>query len=106
LRETPSAEPAQRTRWNVRDSDATLVLVLPTGAPGSPGTTATELAATELGQPLLMLDALEPAAGRPRLQRLLATLPAHATLNVAGPRQSEAPGAYARVLRALAVLLG
>ena len=26
LRETPSADPAQRTRWNVRDSDATLVL--------------------------------------------------------------------------------
>ena len=27
LRETPSADPAQRTEWNVRDSDVTLVLV-------------------------------------------------------------------------------
>src|SRR5690606_18077806 len=26
LRETPSPDPAQRTLWNVRDSDATLVL--------------------------------------------------------------------------------
>ena len=26
LRETPSGDPAQRTEWNVRDSDATLIL--------------------------------------------------------------------------------
>ena len=33
LRETPSADPSQRTEWNVRDSDATLVL---TGAGARP----------------------------------------------------------------------
>ncbi len=27
LRATPGSEPAQRTRWNVRDSDATLILL-------------------------------------------------------------------------------
>ena len=27
LRETPSADPAQRTEWNVRDSDVTLILL-------------------------------------------------------------------------------
>ena len=27
LRETPSADPAQRTEWNVRESDATLILI-------------------------------------------------------------------------------
>ncbi len=26
LQETPSADPAQRTKWNVRDADATLIL--------------------------------------------------------------------------------
>lgn len=33
LNETPSADPAQRTEWNVCDSDGTLIL---TGAVGSP----------------------------------------------------------------------
>jgi hypothetical protein len=27
LRETPSADPAQRTEWNVRDSDAALIVI-------------------------------------------------------------------------------
>src|SRR5215831_15765508 len=43
LKETPSADPRQRTAWNVRDSDATIVLM--PGAADSPGTRFTILCA-------------------------------------------------------------
>jgi len=115
LRETPSANPAERTRWNVRDSDATLILALPARS-GSPGTEATADAADELGRPLLRLEAadlLDPGAGarelaaaRASVEDLLGGLPEGCTLNVAGPRGSEAEAAYARTLQALELLLG
>jgi Circularly permutated YpsA SLOG family len=107
LRETPSADPEQRTRWNVRDSDATLIVAL--GGEGvSPGTATTEAAATELGRPLLRLDAtdLDRASARAAMERLLSALGPSPTLNVAGPRQSEQPKAYAAALGLLGLLLG
>lgn len=91
LTETESADPAVRTALNVRDSDATLVLT--EGEP-SGGTALTIEAAEALGRPLLVLDLAdspEPAA--------VARWIAHEkirTLNVAGPRESEAPGIHAR----------
>jgi hypothetical protein len=114
LRETPSADPAQRTRWNVRDCDATVVLA--TGAAAkiwradsevaSPGTTLTETIAAELGRPLLRVGALDPVASRASLAELLAALPRRCVLNVAGPRESEMPGAYARSMQLLGMLFG
>lgn len=91
LDETPSPDPAQRTAWNVRDSDATLVL---TAGPPAGGTAYTLEAARELGKPYRIVDLREeeePVAVR-------AWLEAHAvrTLNVAGPRESEQPGIYRR----------
>lgn len=87
LRETPGGDYAQRTLWNVRDSDATLVLVR--GAYGG-GTGLTVRAAGLFGKPCLIVD----------LQQ--ATLPGVVadwlrehrvrTLNVAGPRESQRPG--------------
>src|SRR5512135_124388 len=53
LRETPSEDYAQRTEWNVRDSDATLVLTH--GRPAG-GTALTIAVARRLGKPLLVLD--------------------------------------------------
>jgi hypothetical protein len=89
LRETPSAEPAQRTEWNVRDADATLLLV----AGASPGTELTERLAREMGRPVYrwpLAGALpDPDAFRGWLQVCRVR-----TLNVAGPRESEAPDAY------------
>jgi hypothetical protein len=57
LRETPSADPAQRTEWNVRDSHG--ILLLATRA-ASPGTGLTADTARRLGRPLYRwhLDAL------------------------------------------------
>jgi hypothetical protein len=101
LRETPSADPAERTRWNVRDADATLIL---TRGTLSGGTALTADIARELGKPLLVTDLTVP-------------LPLHAVrnwlaaqevrdLNVAGPRESEAPGIYAAAMAWLSVLMG
>lgn len=90
LRETPAADPAQRTEWNVRDSDGT-ALLLASGA--GPGTDVTREAARRLGRPLYpwRLDA-RPDAGHFRRWLRVHRI---RTLNVAGPRESESPGIHA-----------
>ncbi len=89
LRETPSPHYAQRTAWNVRDSDATLVLSRP---PLRGGTALTVRLARTLHRPCLILDpaALDEVEA---LRRTLATLHVE-TLNVAGPRASQQAGIY------------
>jgi hypothetical protein len=100
LRETPSADPAQRTEWNVRDSDATLILT--TGA-GSPGTELTLSAARRLRRPVYTFHAGSPEdVGM--FRRWLQVYRV-GTLNVAGPRESESPGIYAAAKRILGALL-
>ncbi|HEX2204778.1 MAG TPA: putative molybdenum carrier protein [Longimicrobium sp.] len=99
LAETPSADPAQRTEWNVRDSDATLVL---TGGP-SAGTERAREAARRLGRPVYTFSAGGPpdvGAFRRWLQLYRVR-----TLNVAGPRESESPGIHAAALATLRALL-
>lgn len=86
LRETPSADPAQRTRWNVRDSDATLILA---AEPLHGGTALTRSAAQEAGRPVRVVD---PAGGDAAGVRAWLDDLAPAVLNVAGPRESECPG--------------
>lgn len=99
LRATPDANPAQRTRWNVRDSDGTLILTR--AAARSPGAELTERAAVELGRPFSVVDLRDPAGAEARIEDLLAALPAASVLNVAGPRESEAPGIYEHGVRLL-----
>ena len=99
LVETPSPDPIERTNWNVRDADATLI-VLPGGT--SPGTEATERFARQYGKPHLVLNGADVEEARTWLQALGRPV----ELNVAGPRESECPGAY-RVSRTLiAQLIG
>jgi len=95
LRETPTGSPDVRTRWNVRDSDATLVLTL-LGA-SSPGTRLTLEVAGELGRPSLVALASDVVA----VTAWLRSLPEPVVLNVAGPRESEAPGLYGTAYRTL-----
>ncbi len=104
LRETPSSDPAQRTEWNVRDSDATLVLSreAPRG-----GTALAITAARRQARPLLELR-LEPGGNAEALARARAWLEGarvHA-LNVAGPRESEEPGVGDDARGFLRALLG
>ena len=97
LVEVPSADPRTRTRWNVRDSHATLV-VRQAGAT-SPGTDLTVATAIDLGRPhLVSTDADEVVDWLRGLGR-------HLTLNVAGPRESEQPGAYDATRRLLGGVL-
>lgn len=90
LRETPSADPAERTVWNTRDSDATLIVTSSAAATKSPGTDLTEKTARDLGKPVLVLDRTSRAP-----EELLATLEGWllrhrpSTLHIAGPRASE-----------------
>lgn len=104
LRETPSTYYAERTRWNVRDADATLILThgTPTG-----GTATTLRAARALGKPFYVVDLAETDEVAP----VVDWLRAHGVwvLNVAGPRESTASGIYSeardfmeRLLRAVA----
>ncbi len=89
LRETPSPAYPERTAWNVRDSDATLVLTR--GRPRG-GTALTIALARRTGKPVLVVDLeREPRPGEAR-EWLLGS--AVRVLNVAGPRESEAPGIH------------
>ncbi len=84
LTETPSADPAQRTRWNVRDSDATVILTA--GQVVSAGTALALAGAMELGRPLAVIDTLAPETGLEDARALLTAIPGDSALNVAGPR--------------------
>ncbi len=102
LRETPSADPAERTVWNVRDSDATLVLL--TAGADSPGTTLAATSAEELGRPLLVANLGDPDV-IDAVRTWLSALDGGTVLNVAGPRESESPGCYDVALVVLRALL-
>jgi len=117
LRETPAERStdapdvprSMRTEWNVRDSDATLVLRVPDLDRDDPGTEWTVRCAERYGRPLLECD--------PNDEHAAATIAAWLgawsvrTLNVAGPSERTNPGirdqafsllndVFARILRA------
>ena len=98
LTPTPSARPEQRSAWNVRDSDATLVLIDEAGGP-SPGTQFTIVCAELVfAKPFLVINLADERARERALEWLGEQLVAHPNgfvLNIAGPRESEAPGIYA-----------
>ncbi|MBC8244792.1 MAG: putative molybdenum carrier protein [Verrucomicrobia bacterium] len=92
LRETPEANPAQRTEWNVRDSDGTLIVSLAKRLAG--GTRLTADLAKRLAKPHLIVTQTDgdlPAQAE-SLRRFIAEHGV-AVLNVAGPRESGEPGA-------------
>ncbi len=97
LQETPSAAYGQRTRWNVRDSDGTLVL---TGGAPRGGTALTISTARRRGKPFLTVDLRggpDPGTGPGPVREWL-TVNRIQVLNVAGPRESEQPGIYSAAL--------
>jgi hypothetical protein len=99
LRETPLADPAQRTEWNVRDADACLIVADGAGLEVSAGTTLARDLAHRYRKPLFLAqldnaDVLKNASLWLRVQ--LARHGAALELAVGGPRESEAPGIYRR----------
>ncbi len=98
LRETPLADPAQRTEWNVRDSDAILIVVDRAGLPVSKGTMGAKEWARRHGKPVLAVDVSQPDADAQVaewLREQRKRFGARMKLGVGGPRESEAPGIYA-----------
>ena len=101
LAETSSSQYPMRTRLNVVESDATLILTL--GKLDS-GSKLTADVARKAAKPFLVVqldapDALEKA------REWIASVDPH-VLNVAGPRESKQPGIYGRAFAFLARLLG
>ncbi|QDT64532.1 putative molybdenum carrier protein [Calycomorphotria hydatis] len=89
LHETPDSDYTVRTKWNVRDSDGTLILYR---GELSGGTLLTAKIAMELQKPVRLIEFEQPVpplqvAGWLRVNRI-------AVLNVAGPRESNTPGIY------------
>ena len=108
LRETPLADPAQRTEWNVRDADACLTLLDGQGLQISNGTNLATALAERYRKPNILIDldapsAAELAAAWLRAQR--ETLGSRFTLAIGGPRESEAPGIYAKATAFLGTIL-
>jgi hypothetical protein len=108
LKETPLSDPAQRTEWNVRDSDAILIIVDGKGIAVSRGTSGAQGWTSRYGKPLLVVDAGETGASaqvaswlRGQVERFGASM----KLGIGGPRESEAPGIYARAYELLASVL-
>ena len=101
LRETPSADPAERTRLNVRDSSVTLIV---RGGVRSAGTDLTERHAQQLHRPYLVTEGEAPEDIED-VARWLGSLSPPIVLNVAGPRESEQPGVHALTRHLLRRLL-
>jgi hypothetical protein len=90
--EAPSVPRSQRTEWNVRDSDGTLVMRLGnrSGCATSAGTEWTIECARLYRRPLLVCEVDEPSATG-KIESWLAAN-AIGILNVAGPSEATAPG--------------
>ena len=90
----PEVPRSLRTEWNVRDSDATLLLRPALGEGSDPGSDWAAACAAHYGRPCLVCDPTEPAAERVVAEWLMA-LPVR-TLHVAGPSEGTCPGIEAR----------
>ncbi|MBI5582887.1 MAG: putative molybdenum carrier protein [Deltaproteobacteria bacterium] len=101
LQETASWKYPVRTRKNVQQSDGTLILTR--GEPKG-GTALTAALAEQLKKPYRVVDLEAEKEGTDVLRGWGREL-AIQVLNVAGPRESEAPGIYEQATRFLKKLL-
>ncbi len=92
LEETASGSYVERTEWNVRDSDATLILASGTL---EGGTALTARLARTARKPLLVLD---PRSRDTDVLVSWLEVGGYETLNVAGPRESRSAGVYEAAL--------
>ncbi len=104
LQETPQAEPAQRTEWNVRDADRLMVLTCGAGIEVSEGSQAARHFAMTLGKPHIVLN-LDTSDALALARTFLKEGESGLSVCIAGPRESEAPGIYAEARAFLRALL-
>jgi hypothetical protein len=108
LKETPSADPAQRTEWNARDANACLIIVDAGGLEVSRGTALARDLTHHYRKPLFMADLSAPDILRDAALWLRVQQARHGAelkLAIGGPRESEAPGIYAQAVRFIAALI-
>jgi hypothetical protein len=106
LKETPSGDYSERTRWNVRDSDGTLILAW--GEPRG-DTLLTVYVCRDTGKPYLVIDLADGGNLSAAIQATCEWIAANlvgGVLNVAGPRPSEHPAIYDRARAFLLAVLG
>jgi Circularly permutated YpsA SLOG family len=109
LRETPLADPAQRTEWNIRDADACMIVTEAAGVAVSKGTTLAQDLAHRYRKPLFVAplggeETIREAGLWLRFQER--RVGAGLTLAIGGPRESEAPGIYQHALTFIRELIG
>jgi len=104
LKATPQADPAERTEWNVRDSDGLMILVDRCGLAVSKGSEHALAYAERLGKPYIVID-LDRDGTVAQAQDWLAGRRGPLDLCIGGPRESEAPGIYAQARAFLRELL-
>ena len=100
LVETPSPDYLERTDWNVRDSDGTLIVAR---RPLSGGTAVTGRFARRRRKPCLVIHPDEPGAADAAREWL--RVHGIAVLNVAGPRESSGVDSYDATRRLLEAVL-
>ncbi|HZW13927.1 MAG TPA: putative molybdenum carrier protein [Noviherbaspirillum sp.] len=100
LQETPDSKYLQRTEWNVRDADATIIFTLSEKVDG--GSKRTVEFAEKLGKPFLHF---RPGVHPKFIARFLQKNQVR-VLNIAGKRESSAPGIAKFVEEALSAALG
>jgi hypothetical protein len=108
LKETPLPNPLQRTEWNVRDSDAALIIIDGQGLSVSIGTQRAHRWALQHGKPELIVEAGDAKAQVHAAAWLLAQrrrFGAHIIVSIGGPRESEAPGIYTKAKLLIAAIL-
>jgi hypothetical protein len=99
LKETPLADPAQRTEWNVRDAAATLIVIAAGGLAVSHGTDLARTLAQKYCKPLMVADLDESGTVVRASAWLREQIAAHGpgfALGIGGPREREAPGIHRR----------
>lgn len=101
LRETPSRSYDQRTRWNVRDSDGTLII---NRGPLDGGTLLTFALARKTFAKPVYVQQVERRLDRRRFRVWLRRKRIR-ILNVAGPRESKRPGIYKQAAEVILGLL-
>jgi len=89
LQETPHQDYKERTEWNIRDSDGTLIL---SQLPLSGGTALTKRIALNMDRPILVIDITKTTRTGFVKDWLIKYQIHH--LNIAGPRESNYPGIY------------
>ena len=104
LTETPTPDYPERTEWNVRDSDGTLILTH--GQPDG-GTKLTVEFANALSRPVIVIDLADRQDADVVLGRIWDWIDKNAirVLNVAGPRGSKQPDIYEQAYRLVGQLL-